>query len=138
MAPHIDVCRRRRRRLPIAIGDSVVRWIDRVDPQFRVRQADLIRMEPDPKDVEWLLEDLCTTFGFSMAVRDADRFIPLVHQGPDTFADTVLLAEGLDPTSEKRLRRDVREFVAARFERWTSQSAPNQRLNPSAESDDGE
>ena len=94
-------------------------------------------MEPDPKDVEWLLKDLCTKLGFSMAVRDADRFIKLVHQGPDTFADTVLLAEGLDPTLEKRLRRDAREFVAARFERWTSQGAPNQRLDPSAESDDG-
>jgi hypothetical protein len=94
-------------------------------------------MEPDPKDVEWLLKDLCTKLGFSMAVRDADRFIALVHQGPDTFADTVLLAEGLDPTLEKRLRRDAREFVPARFERWTSQGAPGQRRDPSAKSDDG-
>ena len=94
-------------------------------------------MNPDPKDIKWLLEDLCTKLGFSMAVRDADRFIALVHQGPDTFADTVLLAEGLDPTLEKRLRRDVREFVAARFERWASRGAPNQPLEPSAESDDG-
>ena len=59
----------------------------------------------------WLLEDLCTKLGFSMAVLDADRFIALVHQGPDTLADTVLLAEGLDPTLEKRLRRKVRERV---------------------------
>ena len=32
VATHIDVCFARRRRLPIAIGDSVVRGIDRVDP----------------------------------------------------------------------------------------------------------
>ena len=32
MATHIDVCLGRRRRLPIAIGDGVVRGNDRVDP----------------------------------------------------------------------------------------------------------
>jgi hypothetical protein len=95
-------------------------------------------MEPDPREVDRLLQDLCTNLGFSMAVRDAERFIALVHQGPDIFADTVLLAEGLDPTLEKRLRRDVREFVAARFEHWTSHGGPNQRPDPAAESDDRE
>ena len=95
-------------------------------------------MEPSPKDIEWLLEDLCTKLGFSMAVRDPDRFIALAHQGPHIFADAVLLAEGLDPTDptlEKRLRRGVHEFAAARFERWASRAA-NQRLDPSAGSDD--
>jgi hypothetical protein len=85
-------------------------------------------MEPDPKDIEWLLEDLCTKLGFSMAVRNADRIIALVHPEPDIFADAVLLAEGLDPRLEKRLPRDVREFVPACCERWTSQGARNQRL----------
>ena len=75
-------------------------------------------MKPDSEHVAWLLEDLCTKLGFNMAVRDVERFIALVPQGSDTFADTVLLAEGLDPRVEKRLRRDVRDFVAARFERW--------------------
>jgi hypothetical protein len=74
-------------------------------------------MQPSPKDIEWLLEDLCTQFGFSMAGRDPDRFIALAHQGPDVFADAVLLAEGLDPNDlalDKRLRRGVHEFVVAR------------------------
>ncbi len=31
---------------------------------------------------------------------------------------------------------DRQEFVAARFERWTSRSARDQQLDPSAESDD--
>jgi hypothetical protein len=95
-------------------------------------------MEPSPKDIEWLLEDLCTKLGFSMAGRDPDRFIALVHQGPDIFADAVLLAEGLDPNDpalDKRLRRGVHEFVAARFELWTSRGAPDQLPDPSAESD---
>ena len=93
-------------------------------------------MAPDPKDVEWLLHDLCTNLGYSMAVREAERFIALVEQGPDAFADAVLLAEGLDPTLEKDLRRGVRKFVAARFERWNSR-ASNQPLDPAA-SDDGD
>jgi hypothetical protein len=80
-------------------------------------------MAPNPEDVEWLLHDLCTKFGYSIAIRQPDRFLQLVHQGSDGFADAVLVAEGLDPTLEKRLRRDVREFVAARFERWASDDA---------------
>jgi hypothetical protein len=79
-------------------------------------------MQPNPEDVAWLLQDLCTQLGYSMAVLQPERFIALVHKGPDSFADAVLLAEGLDPTREKRLRRDVRQFVAARFERWAAVS----------------
>jgi hypothetical protein len=83
-------------------------------------------MEPDPKEVAWLLQDLCTQLGYSMATREPERFIELVPQGPDSFADAVLRAEGLDPTLEKRLRRDVRQFVAARFERWAAGDARTQ------------
>jgi hypothetical protein len=35
MATHIEACFACRRRLPIAIGDSVVREIERVDPEWR-------------------------------------------------------------------------------------------------------
>jgi hypothetical protein len=96
-------------------------------------------METNPKDIEWLLHDLCTKLGFSMAVRDPDRFIALAHEGPDIFADAVLLAEGLDPNDpglDKRLRRGVHEFVATRFERWASRGAFDQPPDPSADSDD--
>jgi hypothetical protein len=77
-------------------------------------------IEPDPKQVAWLLQDLCTQLGYSMAMRQPERFIQLVHTGPDSFADAVLLAEGLDPAREKRQRRDIRQFVATRFERWAA------------------
>ena len=73
----------------------------------------------DRKDVEWLLEDLCVELGFSMAVREPDRFVELVERGPEAFSDAVLIAEGLDPRLEKRWRRDLRDFVSARFERWS-------------------
>jgi hypothetical protein len=75
-------------------------------------------MQPNPKDVAWLLQDLCTQLGYSLAVQQPERFVALVHKGPESFADAVLLAEGLDPAREKRLHREVLQFVAARFERW--------------------
>ena len=75
-------------------------------------------MRRNRKDIEWLLRDLCSTLGFSEALRDPERFMELAHQGPGEFADAVLAVEGLDPSLEKRLRREVRKFVALRFERW--------------------
>jgi hypothetical protein len=77
-------------------------------------------MEPNPKDVAWLLQDLCAQLGYSKALRQPERFIVLVPKGPDSFADEVLLAEGLDPAREKRLRREIRQFVAARFQHWAA------------------
>jgi hypothetical protein len=68
----------------------------------------------------WLLRDLCTQLGYSMAVRDPARFRRLVALGAEVFADAVLVAEGLDPELDKQLRRSVREFVSERFARWSS------------------
>ena len=79
-----------------------------------------IKVQPDLADVSWLLDDLCSKFGYSLAVREPERFMRLVPNGPDSFADAVLVAEGLDPALETRLRSGVREFVAARFELWAS------------------
>src|SRR5689334_17942311 len=96
-------------------------------------------METNPKDLEQLLYDLCTTFGFGMAVRDPDRFVALAQEGPEMLADAVLLAEGLDPvdpTLDPRLRRGVYEFVAARFERWAARSASDHPPDPPSTSDD--
>jgi len=59
-------------------------------------------VKPDPTEVAWLLHDLCTQLGYSMAARQPERFIELVSKGPDSFADAVLVAEGLDPALEKR------------------------------------
>lgn len=77
-------------------------------------------MKPDREDVEWLLKDLSSKLGYSMANREPERFIALVQQGPEHFADAVLLAGGLDPNLERRSRRELRQFVAARFERWAT------------------
>ena len=71
----------------------------------------------------WLLRDLCTRMGYSMAVRDPAKFKPLVALGAEVFADAVLVAEGLNPEHEKHLRRAVREFVSERFAGWSSRDA---------------
>jgi hypothetical protein len=77
-------------------------------------------MEPDIRDVNWLLIDLCEKQGYSMAVREPARFMRLAADGPGRFAEAMLIAEGLDPKLEKRLLRGVREFVIARFEQWAN------------------
>ena len=70
-------------------------------------------------DVHWLLIDLCSNGGYCDASRHPERFVPLVAEGPETFADAVLVVEGLDPeTMDKRQRRGVVSFVTERFELW--------------------
>jgi hypothetical protein len=51
------------------------------------------------------------------------RFVALVAQGADEFADAVLTAEGLDPKSEKRLRRQVQSLVGRHFTAWHTNGA---------------
>ena len=85
-------------------------------------------VKPDPTEVASLLHDLCTQLGYSMAARQPERFIELVSKDPDSFADAVLVAEGLDPALEKRLRRDTRQFVATRFERWAAGSGQDEAV----------
>ena len=59
-------------------------------------------------DVHWLLIDLGSKGGYCDASRHPERFVPLVADGPEKFADAVLLAEGLDPlTMDKRQRLGV-------------------------------
>lgn len=72
-------------------------------------------------DVHWLLVDLCEKSGYSMAVRNPESFVPLVAEGPEHFADAVLVTEGLDPqTMDKRQRIGVVRFVTERFELWAA------------------
>jgi hypothetical protein len=78
-----------------------------------------VKHQTQKERVEWLLNDLCEQLGYSMAVRDPEKFESLVAEGPESFADAVLVIEGLDPQVEKHLRQTVRSFVAERFARRT-------------------
>jgi hypothetical protein len=81
----------------------------------------------DSTRVYWLLEDLCTQMGFSLAARQPERFEKLVSAGVDAFTDAVLVTEGLSLEEHKRLRSEVRassphDFGVGRV--------PNKRMNP--------
>ena len=89
-------------------------------------------MNPDRDEVEQLLDDLTVQMGYSMASREPERFIGLARQGPERFADAVLAAEGLDPSLESRLRRELYGFVAARFERWAATGPRATSVAPTA------
>jgi hypothetical protein len=73
---------------------------------------------PSSRDVELLLEELCTTLGFCLppeARRELGRNPP-----PDAseFADAAFRAEGLDPTgSDRRLYRQVEAVAERAFRR---------------------
>ena len=71
-----------------------------------------------PSQVGWLLTDICVHLGHCSAAREQERFEQLVSLGPAALADAVLVAAGINPEHEKQLRREVHEFVAARFARW--------------------
>ena len=72
---------------------------------------------------ECLLGELCTVFGLCSGERDPERFQRLLSQGADAFAGAVLESEGLDPSWEKQLRREVRDHVQKYLDRQGSGSA---------------
>src|SRR5688572_28088222 len=98
-------------------------------------------MEPTVKgnltDVHWLLIYLGSKGGYCDASRHPERFVPLVADGPEKFADAVLLAEGLDPlTMDKRLRLSMISFVTERFELWAERERASRSANSTADDDE--
>ncbi|MDC3959796.1 hypothetical protein [Polyangium jinanense] len=69
-------------------------------------------------EVHRLLNDLCVRLGFCLP---PNKWRTLEQNPPNDvrlFTDAVFLAEGLDPaTADRRLYRQVRDLVAAAFER---------------------
>jgi len=81
-----------------------------------------VRRARERTPVEWLLADLCVELGYCLWGREPACFESLVELGPGAFADAVLRAEGLDPELDRRARQGVRDFVARRFEAWSSRA----------------
>lgn len=88
-------------------------------------------------DVHWLLSDLCSNGGYCDAGRHPERFVPLVADGPEKFADAVLVAEGLDPQTmdQHQQRRGVWSFVTERFELWAKRECASRGTDPMDEND---
>lgn len=116
------------------MNPSVARRVDLRQEYRHVagqRQSPIPMMHPTPKQVSWLLVDLCEKVGFSMAIRDEERFQKVALQGPDAFTDAVLAAEGLTPNEEKQMRRALNVFVSARFAQWDAEGGDDRiRLMP--------
>ena len=69
-------------------------------------------------EVEMLLSELCETQGFCLSAEARERLSAGPPQPPIEFAEAVLRAEGLDPTTtDRQLLRSVAAFVTAWYER---------------------
>jgi hypothetical protein len=71
-----------------------------------------------PRQVEFLLEELCVDLGFCLP---PDANAQLMREPPtnvDAFTDAVIRAEGFEPHAgiPKKLHRDVRNRVTKYFE----------------------
>jgi hypothetical protein len=65
------------------------------------------------------------------------RPLPLVAEGPEHFADAVLVAEGLDPqTMDKHQRRSVVSSVTERFELWAGRERASRGTDPTVDEND--
>ena len=69
------------------------------------------------RQLDWLLEDLCTQAGFCLPP-DAQRRLH-EHQPEDlpSFVEAVFAAEGLSPSHDRRLRDRVQSMIADAFAR---------------------
>jgi hypothetical protein len=66
--------------------------------------------------VDPLLYDLCVELGFCLPPEVRARLRASPPPDVDSFTDTVMTAEGLDPMTHEPLRRQVRERVRSAFE----------------------
>lgn len=74
-----------------------------------------------PREVEFLLEDLCVQLGFCLPPDDQLRLIDHPPSDVESFTNAVFLAEGLDPKLESRqLRRSVSEVISRAMDRTAS------------------
>jgi len=68
-----------------------------------------------PKQLDYLLGELCSGYGFSLPVRQPHRMEESLAKGIDAFTDAVFDVEGMDPRLHQSLWREVREFVVKRI-----------------------
>jgi hypothetical protein len=65
-------------------------------------------------DMPALLDELCVKLGLCLSPADRARISITPHRDLDSFANAVLLAEGLEPVAtDRRLRHDLHECIEA-------------------------
>jgi hypothetical protein len=80
--------------------------------------------------VEALLYELCVVLGFCLPPDEQARLRESPPTDVDTFTDTVIRAEGLDPHADTPLhmRRDIRSRVAEHFRKAEDEQQFGQRV----------
>ncbi|MEV4481790.1 hypothetical protein [Micromonospora coxensis] len=76
------------------------------------------RRDPQPSDVQRLLDELCIKLGFCLPPEESLRFRESPPRYPDSFTDAVVEAERMSNTSSRDLRRQVRVIVDQHMRRW--------------------
>jgi hypothetical protein len=79
----------------------------------------LLRMLSD-RDVDLLLEDLCVNGGYCVPPQVNAQLRNAPPGTPETFAETVVRAEGFDPALNPHEYRSVLKVVARAFRRSAS------------------
>jgi len=72
---------------------------------------------PDPRSVEWLLERLCTEYGFCLPVAARAQLVARPPSDGAELAAAIFRAEGLSPADHPRLAQAVREEVGRLYAR---------------------
>jgi len=70
-----------------------------------------------PREINWLLEDLCVRGGYCTASHEFERLCAETPPTAEAFAQFVVAAEGLDPFYDAKLYRDVLSTVERAYER---------------------
>jgi hypothetical protein len=66
------------------------------------------------QEVRWLLDELCTEFGFCLPADERSTLENAPPRDVDAFTDAVFAAEGMDASLNKRLRQSVRHKIEQR------------------------
>ena len=79
-----------------------------------------------PKQVGFLLEELCVELGFCLPPDEQARIQEEPESDIDAFTDDVIRSEGLDPYADisSHLRRNVRAIVVRHFKAAENASLP--------------
>jgi len=75
------------------------------------------------REVEFLLDEVCTKLGFCLSPQDRERLQLAPPPSPEEFATAVLLGEGLDPRSERRHYAEVLAIAQRAFGRVRAHDA---------------
>ena len=74
-----------------------------------------LRITSLERDLRWLLDDLCTQWGFCISAEACDQIVRRSSLSADEFANLVLEAEGMNPEREIEWFRRIRDRFIERF-----------------------